>query len=35
MLAAQEDPEYYRPEDLSYWSNFEKQLEEKYREVGS
>ena len=32
-LARQEDLDYYRPADPAYWQDFEKRLEEKYREV--
>jgi TIR domain/AAA domain len=32
-LAELEDPDYYRPDDHYYWLDFEKLLEEKYREV--
>ncbi len=32
-LAEREDPHYYRPNDLSYWQDFEERLEEKYKGV--
>ena len=34
MLAEQEDPQYYQPEDADYRTNFEKRLEDKYQEMG-
>lgn len=30
-LAEREGPQYYRPNDPSYWQEFEQRLEEKYR----
>lgn len=33
MLALREGPQYYRPNDLRYWKEFEQRLEEKYRGV--
>ncbi|MDQ2715262.1 MAG: TIR domain-containing protein [Chloroflexota bacterium] len=33
-LAQQEDRDFYRPADPAYWHDFERRLEEKYREVG-
>jgi AAA domain len=32
-LATIENPYYYRPNDLSYWRDFEKRLEDKYQAV--
>jgi hypothetical protein len=34
MLAEQEDPQYYRPEDQDYWDDFKKRLEDRYQEMG-
>lgn len=33
LLAAQEDANYYRPNDPNYWQDFETRMEEKYRGV--
>jgi AAA domain len=33
ILAERESPDYYRPEDPAYWSEFEKRLEETFRGV--
>lgn len=33
LAARENDPDYYRPNDLSYWQEFEKRLEETYRGV--
>ncbi len=32
-LATTENPYYYRPNDLNYWRDFEKRLEDKYQAV--
>ena len=33
LAARENDPDYYRPNDVSYWQEYEKRLEETYRGV--